>query len=203
MPNLPQALVAHQERVVRRFLPKDWRFLQIMAGVSHGTSIDNFIRSTAYDLVVLLDIDCIPLNAQAFERLAADANENQLVGCVQRASHIDNGGHLYAGPFCCAIDRRLYAAIGKPSARSTERADVGEQLTYACEEAGKSVKFLWPTAVEEPRWMLTDDIGFGIGTTYADDFWHLFEARFPHNRARFISKCREVFETGRRLASTA
>jgi hypothetical protein len=196
MGNIPQAMVDAQELVVRRLLPKDFAFFQIQTALSHPASVDNFIRATSYETTVVLDIDCIPVSAGALELLAAEARPDQLVGCAQRANHIDNGGHVYAGPFCCAVNRRLYMDLEAPSFAPTGRGDVGEELTYACEALGRGVKLWWPTAVEESRWKLTDQVCFGIGTTYEDRFWHLFEARGERNQARFVAKCIETLEDG-------
>jgi hypothetical protein len=205
MDNIPRPLVAAQDAVVRRFLPESWSFLQIHAARRRSKAIDDlceavdqFLRSTEYETVLLLDIDCIPLNAGALEVLAADARPDQLVGCAQRANHIRDGKHLYAGPFCCGIDMRLYRAVGRPSFAATACGDVGEQLTYACEAAGKSIKLLWPVAVEKRRWKLTDNLYFGIGTNYQTLFWHLFESRFARNRSRFLRKCRSVLDSSSR-----
>jgi hypothetical protein len=192
MLNMPDEIVRAQEQVVRRFLPEGFQFFQILTGVGHGASIDSFLRSTAYDVIIFLDIDCIPLTLGSFSLLADEATPDQLVGGAHRANHIDNGGHLYAGPFFCGVNRALYNDLGAPSARSVRGRDVAEEFTYACEAQGKSVKLWWPTSVETPRWKLTDDIGFGIGTTYENQFWHLFESRTDTNRARFIAKCAEI-----------
>jgi hypothetical protein len=199
MGNIPQAMIDAQELVVRRLLPKDFSFFQIQTALDHPTSVDVFIRATSYETILVLDIDCIPLSAAALGLMAAEARPDQLIGCAQRASHIDNGGHVYAGPFCCGVNRRLYVDVGAPSFAPTSRGDVGEELTFACEALGKGVKLWWPTAVEESRWKLTDQINFGIGTTYADRFWHLFEARSERNQARFVAKCFETLENSERL----
>jgi hypothetical protein len=192
MDNIPQPLIAAQGAVVRRFLPEAWTFLQIHTALRHPEAIDQFLRSTDYQTVLLLDIDCIPLNAAALRALARDSRPDQLVGCAQRANHVRNGEHVYAGPFCCGIDMRLYVAVGRPSFVATARGDVGEQMTYACEAAGMRVKLFWPVAVEKRRWKLTRNLYFGIGTNYENLFWHLFEGRFARNRARFLRKCRDV-----------
>ena len=101
-------------------------------------------------------------------------------------------GHLYAGPFCCGVNKRLYTDLGMPSLCPNVLRDVGEELTSACELQGKSVKLWWPTSVEEPRWKLTDEVYFGIGTAYEGQFWHLFDSRHEANRGRFIAKCQEI-----------
>jgi hypothetical protein len=192
MDNMPAKLVGAQAEVVSRFLPKGWDFHQINTACSHAESVDKFLTATRYKRIVLLDLDCIPLHGNAFHLLAADVTSDQIVGCAQRANHIDNDGHLYAGPFCCAFDRDLFDAVGRPSFAATPRGDCGEELTYACEENGMKVKLWWPSHVEAPRWKLTDEISFGIGTEYEKGFWHLFESRFDHNRARFLAKCQET-----------
>ena len=201
MDNMPTEMVRAQAGVISRFLPPDWAFHQINTAYSHAESVDNFIAATRYSRLILLDIDCIPLHRAAFELLVDEVSSTRIVGCAQRANHIQNGGHLYAGPFCCAFERNLFEAVGRPSFAATPRADCGEELTYACEELGKAVKLWWPSAVEVPRWKLTDEVSFGVGTEYEGAFWHLFESRFDYNRARFLAKCQETIEADDRSRS--
>jgi len=192
MQNIPIELVAAQRAVVLKFLPEGFTFLQILTAIGHAESLDNFMATTAYEEIIFLDIDCIPTNSVALLFLAAEAARSKLIGCAQRANHIDNHGHVYVGPFCCALNRTLWNELGRPSFLPTARGDAGEELTFVCEEMRKPFEFLWPSSVEEPVWKLSEDRYFGIGTEYEGLFWHLFESRHDKGNARFIKRCEEI-----------
>jgi hypothetical protein len=152
MDNIPAGVVRCQAAVLCKFAPPDFALTQILTSRSHAEALDAFMVGDTHDLVVFMDIDCVPLNAAAIPTLAARAAEGKLAGCVQRANHIGNGAHLYVGPFCMALTRRLWDELGRSSFQPTERGDVGEELTYRCEALGLPLHMLWPSAVETPRW---------------------------------------------------
>jgi hypothetical protein len=158
------------------------------------------MATTRYPVVVFLDIDCVPVRAGAVERLVAHAEAGRLAGAAQRASHIANGDHLYAGPFCVALSRDTYERLGRRPFTRTPRADVGEELTYVAEEHGVPVHFLWPTASDDHIWTLTPGRTFGHGTTYDGDFWHAFEVRLPSHHDKFVARCAE-FERAAALSA--
>jgi len=194
MANIHFSVVAMQKAVVERLAPPGVPFHQLRVDRPHADSLDAFLDETDCDTVVVLDIDCIPLHADALPMLCGEAAQGRLVGAAQRANHIDNGGHLYAGPFCMAFTRDLWTRLGRPSFRETARGDVGEELTYRCEEEGVGVRLLWPTAVEVPLWPLRGEAVFGYGTEYESAFWHCFEIRDPRNQLRFTNRCFRVLD---------
>lgn len=192
MENIRPDVVRSQRDVVRQMLPPDAEFLQIPTKVTHAEAIDAFMAFADYDVLVLLDIDCIPLNEFALPHLIDLARDGCLVGCAQRANHIENGGHIYAGPFCCAFRRSTWELLGRPSFAPTERGDVGEELTYAAEASSVDVKLLLPSSVNAPRWILFEDVRFGFGTTYSAMFFHQFGLRTGRHADGFRDKCAEL-----------
>ncbi len=196
MANISTRVVLAQRRILKAFAPPDVAILQIETAEGHGTAMQNFIRQTRYRTILFLDIDCIPLNRQSIGKLIKFAEGGELAGAVQRASHIRNDGHLYVGPFCMALTTTLYREIGEPTFQETSRGDVGEELTYAMEERGCPVHFLWPTSVEQPIWPLTETVLFGPGTTYEDSFWHAFHIRERISQQRFATRCEEILARG-------
>jgi hypothetical protein len=50
---------------------------------------------------------------------------------------------------------------------------------------------MWPSSVEEEKWILKDDQKFGRGTTYGDRVYHAFESRMG-NVSLFVNKCKEI-----------
>jgi hypothetical protein len=130
-----------------------------------------------------------------FER----AERGCLVGAAQRANHIDNNEHLYAAPFCLALTRTAYDALGRPSFVETSRGDVGEELTYIAEERGIPVELSLPIASDDHQWVLTDGVRFGSNTYYDSGFFHAFQIRMLRHQADFVAKCEDIL--GRRSGS--
>ena len=192
MENIPQGIVRSQRAIISKFLPEGFDFKQIMTDKSHYESLDDYMASSLDDATIFLDIDCIPLHSSALLELASAALQNELAGCVQRASHIDNNQHLYVGPFCMSLTTRLWHSLGRPSFRPTAVGDVGEQLTYECEERGIRTRFIWPTFVEQELWPLVEGVSFGHNTVYGDAFFHAFSIRSDSTRSAFLEYCSEV-----------
>jgi hypothetical protein len=192
MDNIPAEVVAWQRRVLEALAPPAFELRQVLTRTSHGAALDEIIAGADADPVIILDIDCVPLNTDAIPALAARAAAGALAGCVQRANHIDNGAHLYVGAFCLAVGRPLWEQLERPSFLPTARGDVGEELTYRCEAAGAPVELLWPTRIEQDFWDLTDGRRFGLNTEYDGAFLHTFNIRSPEYQHRFIDRCRAI-----------
>lgn len=192
--NVHSEVLTYQKMVVDKFLPASCEFKQYRPAhwISHAAALTECQALNSHPVTIFLDIDCIPLKAGAFEVLVDEALNGNLVGAVQRANHIENGQHLYAGPFCMAFSNSQYAALGRPTLHPTLRGDCAEELTYRWEEAGQPVRLLWPTSVRNPLWPLRDGKMFGHGTTYNELFYHTFEMRGDETRALFVEKCREI-----------
>jgi hypothetical protein len=186
MQNIAKRVVDTQAQAIARFLPAAVDLVQLKTGFNHGRSIDLFVALSGYDLIILLDIDCIPIAATALADLVTKVKAGQFVGAAQRANHIGNDRHLYVGPFLMAFDRAILARLGRPSFRESRRGDVGEELTYRAETAHVPIHFLWPTSCEEAKWHLQDDISFGRNTIYDRAFLHAFEIRMPEQQAAFV-----------------
>jgi hypothetical protein len=176
MENISVDVVDAQRSVVSKFLRPYMRFTQVPTTLTHAQTLRGCLDCAAADIVIFLDIDCVPLCEDALIHLVKTASLGYLVGAVQRANHIDNGGHLYVGPFCMAFSQKLYRAFGNPTFDDSDRWDVGEKLSYEWGVPG--TWFIWPTRAESPQWKLTDNICFGYGTTYGDIFYHEFCSRF-------------------------
>ncbi len=189
MPNISRMVVAAQRRLLKRFTPADVDIAQIMTLRSHEDALNQFMDTTPYRAVLVLDIDCVPIRegsvASVFDRM----EQGRLVGAAQRAAHIENGGHVYAGPFCLGISQSAYQALGRPRFDSTSRGDVGEELTFAAEQSGVPVDLMWPIASDDDIWPLTRDHRYGHGTTYDGGFWHAFQIRFTQHQRDFADRC--------------
>jgi hypothetical protein len=192
MDNISAEVLASQRAVLDAFRPQAFTFEQIRTARSHGEAIVEFVTGSAFDVIVIMDIDCVPLRRGALSRLVGHAARGELVGCVQRANHIENGAHLYVAAFCIAFSKNLWQEIGRPSFQPTDRGDVGEELTYACEAAGRKTLMLWPSFVESAHFDLTEGRRFGPNTEYEGLFLHGAEIRNPANQGRFVARCRAI-----------
>lgn len=194
MQNVGKDVVAAQRQAIKRFLPAGVDLVQLKTGFGHGRTVDLFVALSRYDLIVLLDIDCIPIAATALPDLIAKAKAGALAGAAQRANHIDNADHIYVGPFLMAFSRATHARLGRPSFRETKRGDVGEELTYRAEAANVPIHFLWPTSCDEAKWHLKDDISFGRNTVYDRAFLHAFQIRLPDQQTAFVERVQRVLD---------
>jgi hypothetical protein len=198
--NIPPEVIARQAEVVCRFLPAGCEFEPHRVS-HHALGLDDYFRELRHDVYLLLDVDCIPLTPWAIPWLLENALAGVVIGAAQRANHLNNGGHLYAGPSALAFSRATFERLGRPSFRDTLRGDVGEELTYVCEEAGIPVSLLWPTHVTTPKWTLRPEIEFGLGTTFGSAMYHAFEISKGHTVGMFLNKCREVLVDSPGIAS--
>jgi hypothetical protein len=156
----------------------------------HGGEIDSFLAETNEEIIIIWDVDCIPLYRHIVDKAELEAELGAIFSVAQKASHIPNS-IIYASPAFLAFSRATWVKLGKPSFHATDRADCAGELTYLANDAKVDVQLLYPSAVERPKWALNDDIMFGLGTTYQDAIYHAFMSR-KDNGDMFIKKCEEV-----------
>lgn len=155
-----------------------------------------------YEMVMSLEIDCIPLNKESLLYAFSKAREGIFIGNSQRSCHIDNDEHMFIAPSMFVMNREIYSKLGSPNFGPTVRGDIAEECTYQCEALGIPMEFLMPKSyVRDPigaPWDLGKERGkYGIGTTYANKegdelFYHLFESRLACWNSYFYDKCEEV-----------
>lgn len=232
MPNIKNITVEYQQEVVKKFNPQKYPHYNFFVGmdVRHGLFLDYFwglngvkVNTLAdqpidknfdHDVIIILDIDCIPLSEYAFEYYATQAAQGKVIGNAQRTNHLQNNQHVFAAPSASAISKETFLKIGSPSALETERSDVLEEYTWAAESAIVDVIKIMPMRYDAapqryeweknqpPYWDLADGMPkYGMGTTYGNDqqgelFWHNFQIRMPGQEERFWKKCEEVLMRG-------
>jgi hypothetical protein len=167
----------------------------------HPIWMDHVMNNTDADIVGFLDIDCIPLSVDAVPTLIEFVRNNKsIAGCAQATNHIPPMSHIFIGPCCFFIWKPLWEALGKPSFLETPRSDVCQEICYLAEQNGVRMLALYPTFFErEPQegvWRLHNYGLYGIGTTFQNKFYHLYQSRFESNIDLFIQRCRDVI-TGR------
>ncbi|MBI1349376.1 hypothetical protein GC163_24175 [bacterium] len=189
--NLPREVLEHQEAVVQRWLPSACDFERCRVG-HHALGLDDYFRQPRHAAYLILDADCIPLADWVIPWMLSQAQAGVVVGAAQRANHLKNDQHIYAGPCALAFSRATWDRLSPISFTATERGDVAEELTYRCEQLGIPITLLWPTDVVTPRWTLHPNQPFGLGTTYANALFHAFEISKGQTVPLFLRKCQEV-----------
>jgi len=232
MSNIPREMLELHAKVNQKFNQKNYKFFYIQTQSDHGSSMD-FVMNACIDpknditqklgspdVVMFMDIDCIPLHPAAMDEYILTAKQGNIVGNAQRSNHIQNNQHIYAGSPAVALSIDTFLKIGKPSARPTARGDVAEEWTFKAEEAGVPVALIMPKRFDappfrmawetdtRPYWPLKDEqpeYHYGIGTTYGfpvggeDMVWHMFQSFHEGQFDRFKTKCEEVLTMGKDL----
>jgi hypothetical protein len=163
----------------------------------HPLWMDHVINVVDADIVGFLDIDCIPLCKDAVPELVRFVAANKsIAGVVQATNHIAPMTHIYIAPSCFFIWKPLWIALGRPSFVETYRSDVCQELCLIAESNGVRMKGIYPTHFErepvEGVWRLHNYGLYGIGTTYHNRFYHLYQSRFNANIDLFIQRCQDV-----------
>lgn len=154
-----------------------------------------------YDTILMLDIDCIPLNTTCLKYMFEVAEKDIMIGNIQRANHLDNNKHTYIAPSAICISKHYFELLGKPSFLPNRLGDVGESLTYRAEELNLPMEKLYPVHYEklpyqrDEPWPLSDNMPvYGIGSTFNNKhneemFYHLFQSSMNLHNELFYDKC--------------
>jgi hypothetical protein len=224
MSNINPKTVELQKRVVEKFNRTKLPHLVMKGEIPHGAFMD-YVWSTNgapvntigqikqelnFDIVLFLDIDCIPLNENAIDYFVSRAFHGKLIGNAQRSGHIVNNNHVFAAPSAVALSVENFKKIGSPSALETKRGDVAEEYTYCAEQVGVELELILPTKYDRdvyrydweqdrrPYWTLENGLpNFGLGTSYGNEevgdmFWHNFQIRIPGQEEHFWEKCEDI-----------
>jgi hypothetical protein len=214
----PKTVEAH--RSVMATYNAGFKNFYIKTPYDHGTTMDAVWQDSQlkdYEYILFLDIDAIPLNLMALEWVFDQAYRGRVAGNVQRSNHLNNGQHMFVAPSVVCMSRETYAKLGSPSARPTNRGDVGEEYTFAARAKGVDVELLWPIKYDRPvvrmaweqdrspTWKLADSYPeYGVGTTFGivndpkdiissiSMFWHSFQSFHSNHQELFWKKCEEV-----------
>lgn len=208
-PNIYPETVECQRRVVERFNVSRHPFYQncVDPNVGHAGAINRFFERNrselGCDVLLFLDIDCIPLCTTAIDHYLSRAADGVLVGNIQRSNHIENNEHVFVAPSALAISVETYQKLGYPSAAATERGDIAEEFTFAAEEHQVPVEMILPSRYDYSPldcdyWLLKTGMPvYGCGSTFThptlgDLFWHQFQISSVGQQPKFIRKCKRV-----------
>lgn len=226
MPNIDQRTVELQKKVVEKLNVSKYPFFQFQGEIRHPTFIDYFwalnglppeymkdagiAKQMDFDVILFLDIDCIPLSESAIDFYIQKASEGIIIGNAQRSNHLENNKHVFAAPSACGLSRETYEKIKRPSAVENNRSDVSEEWTWAAEDHNVPVQIVMPTKFDkaphkydweknkDPFWELGEGMPvYGIGTTFGtedlgDLFWHSFQIFQPGHQERMWERCESI-----------
>ena len=188
-----------QKSVFNHFgMPLNQEFEDIPHGQWLGKKCMELKDLQAVDVVVFFDLDCVPIRHDLFEHLLSRVDKNAICGIEQTCESNQSNGHIYAGPACLAIPRKVLQNVYEKSGRlcfvEDRESDVAQRFTYDCEANGVHVNFLRVTSCEDPRWRVgRTETMFGVGTTYDNVIYHHFLiGREPWRRPDFINKCNQI-----------
>jgi hypothetical protein len=194
--NAPEELVACQRRVMSHF---DLDVKYTIATIWHADWMDMIMKGTGSDVVGFIDSDCIPLSREAVDDAVNYVIERDtFLGIAQSSNHKFPKSHIYAGPAFFFISKNCYERLGRPSFGTTDRSDVGEEVSYVAEERDVEYRSIYPThyerVPEEGVWKLGNYGFFGIGTVYQGLAYHLFQGRLSKNLDLFQRRCDETIK---------
>lgn len=151
---------------------------QLHDQLDHGLWMNDQLRNLDdQDILVIVDIDCIPLNHDILKRAVAIAEEGGILGCAQVANHLETKDFIYAAPCFLAIKGRTYRELDSPNMCPTNSYDAGGYLTFIAQKKKVPVHLVYPTSTAVPKWVLSNNCVYGLFTIYEDSILHLFESR--------------------------
>jgi hypothetical protein len=161
--------------------------------MDHGEWMDWILnRHDDMDILVFFDVDCIPLTS--ISKYLSLAAQGVLVGNEQASNHLD-ASRVFAAPSFLCVNRHLWKSFGKPSCKAHYDGDVAQMLTDTWLYRGARVETLPVTDFEVAKWDLPGrPQSYGIGTTYDNATYHLFEVRDNTNVERFVKKAQGVID---------
>lgn len=194
--NVDKKMLQAHERVMEHFsIPMNYTNRN---GINHGRWMDSVLQSSDCDVIVFFEPDCIPLNSKFLEYIKYANKHDTFVGIAQVSNHIPPKSHIYAAPGFYAMSKKAYLKLGKPSLSETRRSDVGEEICYIAEELGVRYRALFPTSFEkapaEGVWPLGNLGYYGIGTTFDNAIYHLYQSRMAENIELFVERCEQVIK---------
>ena len=191
--NVDPAIVAAQKAVFDHFGISIYQHR--IDGINHGEWIDWVMtRTESADVFLFIDVDCIPLSKDKLAAGLKKAAGGTLFGAEGAPNHI-RPLRSYVGAWYAYINRKVWDAVSRPSARPSPHVDVCQLWTDVWKDCGFPVELIAPTDCVEPKWDLPNrPQGYGIATTYGDDCFHLFESRLGKQQL-FIDRCHHIIDS--------
>jgi len=186
--------VVDLQKKVFNFFGLEINQIKIDNWISHGKSVDDILNKfeDPKDVIVLFDIDSIPLNGEIVPKSIDWCKNNiGIISVAQRAVKLQNT-IIHAGPSFMVFSIETFNKLGRPSFKETHRSDCGGELTYESRSRGIEVRLMYPTHVDREDFVLDGNVKFGLGTNYENNIYHAFESRLGKGDGFFIKKCQTI-----------
>lgn len=188
----PEQIQAHKSVTEHLNIPVNY----YPENTNHGLWMDRVCRTSTSDIIGFFDSDCVPINYEAVMECVRYVQKSKtFLGVAQASNHIPPKSHVYAAPAFYLIHKQAWEAL-QVSFTETRRSDVGEELTYVAESRGMRYRCLYPVTFErepvEGVWPLGNYGYYGIGTTFGDVCYHLYQGRMGTNMQLFVDRCKEI-----------
>lgn len=158
--------------------------------LGHGQGIDRLLHICPSDILVLFDVDAIPLKSDTVKYMVNLVRNGGLAG-IEQDCNSGKRGEIYAGPGCMAVNMNSWRAAGQPTATRVDGLDTAQNLTVMFRKRGLPVTMVPFDSCEIPLWSLGTDRKFGIGSTYGNGrIYHLYQS--IKYLPRFVKKCKEI-----------
>jgi hypothetical protein len=202
--NLNPAIVLLQKMVMDEFqIPIQYHNYEM----NHGEWMDNVVRSAQEDVIVIFDVDCVPLNKDRFASIINYVSNNKtFVGSAQASNHLKIKNHIYAAPNFFAISKAAFDQLGQPNFHVKWDSDldhgwdVAQNVSLVAQAMNFKFRVLMPTFYDKhindagDSWDLGPCGHYGIGTVFDDTVYHLFNSRHQENIDLFSKRCHEIVE---------
>jgi len=165
----------------------------------HGLWMDRVMRNSTSELIVFFDSDCVPVSKEnMIECIRSVQKTKTFLGVAQASNHIPPKSHVYAAPAFYVIAKECWEKMGRPSFAESYRGDVAEEVSYTAESMGVRYRCLYPSTFErepvEGLWPLGNFGYYGVGTTFNNTVYHLYQGRMGNNIQLFVERCKEIVE---------
>lgn len=164
----------------------------------HGLWMDRICKQSQSDIIGFFDSDCVPLDKEKIIECVRYVQKTKtFLGVAQVSNHIHPKSHVYAAPAFYLIHKQCWEQLNT-SFTETHRCDVAEEVTYTAEARGVRYRCLYPSTFErepvEGVWPLGNYGYYGVGTTFENTVYHLYQGRMGNNLQLFIDRCKEIVD---------
>lgn len=206
MDNIPVQVREVQKAVWDKFYPN--LMTHHYTYLSHAKTLDKIVELTDADVLIIADIDAIPLNENIVHRISDLAMAGYLVGNAQSSSHLEDTEHIFIAPSFMALNVKKYRELGSPSFEPSLTGDVAQDLTRVWQKEYPimpmfPIHYEYPPvpvrlpngSISNPLFWITGNRPYGLNTTFSlqgyPDSFHGFQSSHEQSE-RFIHKCKEV-----------
>ena len=192
-PNTDPRLINSQKSVTKHFnIPVNY----YEQAVPHGAWMDYVCKESKSDVIGFFDADCVPLDyTKILECIKYVSKHDTFLGCAQASNHISPKTHIFAAPCFFLVTKSCWEKINT-SFSETYRSDVAEEFCYAAESIGQRYRAVYPSYFErepvEGVWPLHNYGHYGIGTTFENTVYHLYQGRYSKNVDLFEQRCIDI-----------